>query len=585
LHQTFSPLEAALAYHRAGLRVFPVPHRSKKCVVPGWSSSRFDKAELRQLFNPRTLTNIGLLNGAPSGGLVDVDLDTLESVAAADLLLPFTCTISGRAGSRRSHRFYKCENPPPTATFRGVDGKMLVELRSTGTMTVVPPSVHPSGELVEWQSNAGDATRLQAEELSRLVALVAAATLFALHWPAEGSRHDAALALAGGLLRVGWAEADAEAFVMAVAVAANDEEARSRVRDVISTAARIEAGASATGWPFLARLLRSDGDELVRLARNWLGINASVEVADGGAPNAAWPNPPGDEAFYGLAGEFVNILDPATEVDRVAVLVQTLIGFGNLIGRTAHFVVESDKHYANEFAVLVGRTSKARKGTSSGRVRAFLRPADEVWADTREVSGLSSGEGVIWAVRDAIQRQDVVKDGEEERSQTVVVDPGATDKRLLVSEPEFAGVLRQTERHGNTLSVHVRQAWDSGRLQSMTKNSPVIATGAHVSIIGHITVEELCRYLTATEVANGFGNRFTYFAVQRSKLLAEGGQPDKIALAQLGDRLWAAAELPAGWARCAATRRPASCGPLCTGRCRQTGPVWPGLCSPGPKRT
>jgi hypothetical protein len=58
----------------------------------------------------------------------------------------------------------------------------------------------------------------------------------------------------------------------------------------------------------------------------------------------------------------------------------------------------------------------------------------------------------------------------------------------------------------------------------MTKHSEARANGAHVSIIGHITKEELRRYLTETEQGNGFGNRFLWLAVRRSKCLPEGGR-------------------------------------------------------------
>lgn len=108
---------------------------------------------------------------------------------------------------------------------------------------------------------------------------------------------------------------------------------------------------------------------------------------------------------------------------------------------------------------------------------------------------------------------------------------------MLVYEPEFANVLKQSERQGNTLSAVLRQAWDTDSLRTLTKNSPAKATGAHISIIGHITSEELHRYLTATESANGFANRFFWVAVQRSKLLPFGGQPDPRLLKDIQGRL------------------------------------------------
>jgi hypothetical protein len=50
---------------------------------------------------------------------------------------------------------------------------------------------------------------------------------------------------------------------------------------------------------------------------------------------------------------------------------------------------------------------------------------------------------------------------------------------------------------------------------------------AHISIIGHITKNELVRYLDATEKGNGFANRFLWVCAKRSKCLPMGGkQPD-----------------------------------------------------------
>jgi hypothetical protein len=97
----------------------------------------------------------------------------------------------------------------------------------------------------------------------------------------------------------------------------------------------------------------------------------------------------------------------------------------------------------------------------------------------------------------------------------------------MIVEEEFASVLRHAGRDGNILSTVLRSAWDSGRLRSLTKNNPLRASGAHLSIIGHITREELLRQLTETDKANGFANRILWAAVRRSKLLPHGGgQPD-----------------------------------------------------------
>ncbi len=241
------------------------------------------------------------------------------------------------------------------------------------------------------------------------------------------------------------------------------------------------------------------------------------------APGPAWPAPLGEDALHGEVGKFVKRLEPHTESDPAAILFQTLTAFGNAIGRTAYFCVEADRHYANINLVLVGESSKSRKGTSAGHVVSLCSRVDETWK--RPASGLSTGEGLIWTVRDPIEKQEPVKDGKKIIGyQTVIADHGVADKRLMVLEPEFARVLQSTRRDGNTLSAVLRQCFDTGHLRIANKNSPATATDAHVSCIGHITKQELIRTLTETEAANGFANRFLWVCVKRSKELPDGGK-------------------------------------------------------------
>ena len=257
----------------------------------------------------------------------------------------------------------------------------------------------------------------------------------------------------------------------------------------------------------------------------------------GGAPSLPrkWPGPLDDAAFYGVVGEIVRRIEPQTEADTAALLICFLVAFGNAIGRTVYFVADGARHYANLFAVLVGETSKGRKGTAWARVLGRLLLVAAEWAENRITGGLSSGEGLIWQVRDPICGTE--RDKRTKQTATIVVDAGVADKRLMLVEAEFASVLRLVERQGNTLSAIVRKAWEAGNLRALTKNSPAKATGAHISIIGDVTVDELRRYLDRTEIANGFGNRFLWLCVRRSKCLPEGGQLDDDAFTDLTPRL------------------------------------------------
>lgn len=249
--------------------------------------------------------------------------------------------------------------------------------------------------------------------------------------------------------------------------------------------------------------------------------------------SADWPEPLAEEAFHGVAGEFVRTIEPHTEADPVALLLQFLVAFGNAVGRSAHFTAEADRHGTNLNAVFVGETAKGRKGVSWGYPQRTMVAADSDW-EGRILSGLSSGEGLIWQVRDAIEKQEPIKENRRVVGyDTVIVDHGVSDKRLLVFESEFALVLRVLAREGNTLSAVIRNAWDTGDLRILTKNSPARATGAHISIIGHITRQELLRYLADTEALNGFGNRFFWACVRRSKVLPEGGNLDPAVLAPI----------------------------------------------------
>ncbi len=224
--------------------------------------------------------------------------------------------------------------------------------------------------------------------------------------------------------------------------------------------------------------------------------------------------PEGKEAMYaGLVGRYVDAYNRYTEAHPTQVAVQLLIAIGNAVGRQPHLYVGETRHGLQNNALIVGRTAEARKGDGGNIAIHALAQADELWAANIR-DGLSSGEGLIYHVRDEIKKVDK-KNGDE-----TVVDPGVPDKRLLVVETEFANVLKNFERQGNTLSVVIRNAWDGKPvLRSMTKNSPTRATGAHISILGHTTPEDLHAYLSSVDAANGLGNRFLFVETDRARHL------------------------------------------------------------------
>ena len=227
----------------------------------------------------------------------------------------------------------------------------------------------------------------------------------------------------------------------------------------------------------------------------------------------AWPEPLRPEAFHGLAGEFVRIVEPHSESDPAALLLTFLAGVGNAIGDGPSAHIEADKHPARLFVVIVGDTSSGRKGISGSRVRQLLEFAFAGYKD-RFINGLGSGEGLIHFLRDPDQPDDA-EDSDE-----------IPDRRALLFEGEFGQVLRVASRSGSTLTAVFRNGWDSGDLRVLTKNNPIKATDTHISMVAHITTEELTAELTASDTANGFANRLLWICSRRSKLLPDGGDLD-----------------------------------------------------------
>jgi hypothetical protein len=206
-------------------------------------------------------------------------------------------------------------------------------------------------------------------------------------------------------------------------------------------------------------------------------------------------------ALHGIAGEYALAVEPYSEACAAGVLVSALVAFGNAANRGASMPAGGQTHHANENALLAGPTSSGRKGEAMQIGLRPVRHADETWGRERVQRGFGSGEALVDSVRD--------RENDEEPA----------DKRLLVHEDEFAGVLAVADRQGSTLSAHVRNAWDGRPLQNRVKGSALVATDAHVSVLAAITPQELVRKTPETELANGFLNRFLIVAVKRARLL------------------------------------------------------------------
>jgi hypothetical protein len=229
-----------------------------------------------------------------------------------------------------------------------------------------------------------------------------------------------------------------------------------------------------------------------------------------------------EAALYGLPGRLVQTIAPTTEAHPAAILINALVFAGNVAGRVPHARGGGVRHGTNLYAVVVGKSRGGRKGTAAAVARAPFARAFPQWFEERVVRGLSSGEGLIAQVRDRLTKSG--KDGLE-----IVLDEGVTDKRLCIQEPEFGVVLRVMMREGNTLSAHLRAAWDGDNLAALTKN-PLRASAPHISILGQITPFELEQLLSGVDVSNGFANRFLWIHAHRAQSIPRARPPALTAL-------------------------------------------------------
>lgn len=266
-------LDAARGYIGRGWNPTPVLPGEKAARLRDWETTRIDEANVRELFRPGD--EVGLVLGELSGGLTLVDLDGETARRLADRLLPETELIDGRPGSPEGHRFYRCEPVPRTRRYTGAKtGETLVELHGNGRQVVVPPSRHPSGEVRAW-SRCGEPAPVGGEELGAAVTRLAVWCELTAIWP-EAGRHEAGLALTGGLLRAGWDEEPVLELLQYLCrdTVSNRNELPHIVED---TARKLETEEHVTGWPTLAK---ATGEaRSVEAILGWLGVTG-VDLED-----------------------------------------------------------------------------------------------------------------------------------------------------------------------------------------------------------------------------------------------------------------------------------------------------------------
>lgn len=283
---TYDKVEAVrFAHHyiKNGVRVVHVAFQEKAPRGREWQKRKVSEAEATKIWEKPN--NIGILLGSPSGGLIDIDLDCEEAVELAPHFLPPSGAIHGRKSRPNSHWYYYCDAMERTHRFSDPLSKssgetMLVECRGNGAQTVVPPSIHPSGEQIVWHTKGFNPPEVDEGTILSSVHKLAAACLLVRYWPTEGLRQECALALAGVLLRAGFTESEAEDFIDIVCTASSNHsetdprESETRRTVVKYTKQNLDDGINVYGLPKLGELI---GDKVASKVGEWLGLKKQAK--------------------------------------------------------------------------------------------------------------------------------------------------------------------------------------------------------------------------------------------------------------------------------------------------------------------
>lgn len=260
-------LAIARDWYEAGIAPIPIRARSKKPADgEGWNQVRYRDHDLPRVFrNPRS--NIGALWGRPSDHVCDIDIDSDLAKEPARRILPQTY-VYGRERRPNTHYLIRVRGARTMKWIAG-DGSMLIELRATGTQSLLPGSIHPEGDLYcteKWiPINFAELTVAQCVSKLNRIASIA---ILAHAYPGKGSRHDYVHALTGALSRAQWPEDEIIELLDILLDSVNDPGDRSqRDRTVKNTIAHERSGDRVAGWQTLGEWLHPKDREKLK---TWL---------------------------------------------------------------------------------------------------------------------------------------------------------------------------------------------------------------------------------------------------------------------------------------------------------------------------
>lgn len=442
--------------------------------------------------------NIGIATGEPSGCCV-IDVDPRNGgLNSFEIMKPYLGDLSKvptvKTGGGGFHYYFKNNK-----NIKSMSGVLPgIDIKSDGGYVVAPPSNHKSGNTYEphfnWEINGQ--IHFPEFPIALLNFLLSKKQVSRPHEHnthqnhsgkiAIGSRNEFLASVAGSLRNKGFEIEEIKGTLFQINNTLLEEKLTSSEVDSIAN--------SISRYPKGRKTLNNNPPKLNDTQRNII--------------------------FRGKLSSLYKKITAESEAHELALHLQLLTFLGCAVGKLPTLIVGTTKHHCNLFSVIVGDTSRARKGTSLNYIESIFEQIDPNFLKYKIVRGISSGEGLISCVRDEEKKKELKTNKEGKTFEhEVLIHEGVKDKRLLIIDEEFASTLSVLQREGNNLSQIIRSSWDGKTLEIKTKNSPIRGTNPHVSIIGHVTKNELTQSLKSVERTNGFANRFIWAWVSRDRLV------------------------------------------------------------------
>lgn len=531
-------LDLALAYAKFGLKVYPVygindnkclcngmpncrpgKHPFSKAVPHGSSDASCDETVIRKWF-PTKHVNVGI--NVSASGLLVIDFDvgkggmeTLKQWESEYGAMPLTPTV--QSGSKGRHYYFKAH---PLITHNDNTTLQGVDIVANGGV-IAPPSMHECGERYIWLTPLetplvdcpdwlvkliaqADKPKCQAGQENPMQGHLthSGVTFETLGSLPSGERNAEVNRCVGSMVKAGYTS---EQILDAGTQWAEKQEPPYSINDLRQKVKDFARKEEAKG----VSIIELSGD-----LADACEVKPFNEFANSPIRSFAEPintqHPVMQEAYHGLIGETLKAIEPQTEADPAGLLFALLTSFGSAVGHKPYIEIGARRHYANIFVCLHGKTG-CLKG-EPWHVCRSLFASQEDWLANCLGSHFGSGEGLVERICDESIIQDKGKD---------VILPGIADKRLMIIDSEFRNTLTLCRRPDSTLGGFLLKAWDGDALQVMNRQKNALrATDHHISILGNITTKELSEALgRGAEAFNGFGNRFLWINVKRSKII------------------------------------------------------------------